>query len=949
MNTNVSPSQASVILEGKTFRYVISPDGTNIGFYDTSTGIDYLDHQAATQCARITIGDKVYDATSASCNKGLVTLWFGDSDFSAVLKTTEHHGYIEVEVVSVEGGVIGSFEFLSIPLMLKGKPDEPFAACSFALNTFTHVKQLPAMQSHLSAACYEKFGLIGAKVALIGVPSAEILPLLREIVSSARDLPSIRTAGAWADQIPYNHGSYLFNFGTLTEENTDDWIEMVGSLGFNQIDNHGGSQFFRFGDLHLNEEKWPEGWDNYKRIVARLHKAGIASILHTYAFFIDKQAKYVTPVPHPQLDAFRSFTLAEPITAEAHEIRVIESTADVSTIIGFFERNSATLHIGDELVTFSGVSRESPYTFTGCTRGAFGTQAVLHPAGTQARHLKELFGYFVPDCESPLFEEIARNHAEVTDYADFDGFYLDAIDGADLLRGDSESWYWGQRFVFLIYKHLKKRVSMEMSAMWHQMWNLRSRWQAWDYPVRGYKRFTDIHIEAVRSGLLLPLQLGWWNFHYYTPPQIEPCYPDVIDYLGCKLIGHNAGLSLTGAVNRDNLVNIPLYRRLVERLKTYETLRHSNCFDESVRAQLCEPDKEFTLFQDAQGTWRFRPVCYDKHKVASSEAWSSRWTAHNHFSEQPLGLRIEALISAGPYDQPDNIVIADPLTSVPTSQSAAAGVVFTITPASDPDKPGRSCARLVATNTGAVEQPAQVEKARIQSWHGGAPARGVGVMEQHAAWAVARYHFDPWLDLEKHQALGVWIYGDDNGEIMNFRLESPLHLAFGAIADHYATIDFLGWRYVELIETESERWSNYTWDDGKSYYNAYREVIHFNAIDSLSVWFNNIPTGKTATCYLGPIVAVSMVPATITNPSVTVNGAEVTFPVTMISGDYLELGSLTECAHYGSRGEIKGVVQPQGGTPILLSGANDISFCCTPMGEPTPRFTVTTISLGEPL
>ena len=100
------------------------------------------------------------------------------------------------------------------------------------------------------------------------------------------------------------------NFGTLTEETVDEWIAMCRSLGFNQIDNHGGGDFFRFGDFELNREKWPEGWQTYKKINDRLHEAGISSIFHTYAFFIDKNTKYVTPVPSEDLGYFSSFTLA---------------------------------------------------------------------------------------------------------------------------------------------------------------------------------------------------------------------------------------------------------------------------------------------------------------------------------------------------------------------------------------------------------------------------------------------------------------------------------------------------------------------------------------------------------------------------------------------------------------------------------------------------------------
>ncbi len=35
------------------------------------------------------------------------------------------------------------------------------------------------------------------------------------------------------------------------------------------------------------------------------------------------------------------------------------------------------------------------------------------------------------------------------------------------LRGSDECWYWADKFVFEIQKHLKKPVGMEMSAMWH--------------------------------------------------------------------------------------------------------------------------------------------------------------------------------------------------------------------------------------------------------------------------------------------------------------------------------------------------------------------------------------------------------------------------------------------------------------------------------------------------
>jgi hypothetical protein len=113
------------------------------------------------------------------------------------------------------------------------------------------------------------------------------LGMVTSWISQAKDLPKSRVAGPWADGSALNHGSYLFNFGSLTETTVDDWISTLKKVGFTQVDHHGGNpSFFTFGDFSLNAEKFPRGWVGYKEIVDKLHRNGIASILHTYALQI---------------------------------------------------------------------------------------------------------------------------------------------------------------------------------------------------------------------------------------------------------------------------------------------------------------------------------------------------------------------------------------------------------------------------------------------------------------------------------------------------------------------------------------------------------------------------------------------------------------------------------------------------------------------------------------
>ena len=346
-----------VVIENAHLRYTVSSEGKNLAFIDRSTGVDYLNRETPSVCASLRRNGVAYDATSASLAKGQLTVEFDKADAKAVLRIESRDAYIQLAVESISGDNVESLVFLNVPLTLRARPNEAFGSCALSLNVFTRVNQLPALQTSLQASCYAKFGILGAKVAVVATPMEKLLDALKQVLTDADEMPHCTVAGPWAQDIPFNHGSYLFNFGSLMDSNLDEWIAMTRKLGVTQIDHHGGGKFFRFGDFTLNPEKWPQGWDTYRGIVQRLHDAGIGSIFHTYAFFIDKRSQYVTPVPDKRLDAFRAFTLAEDISADATEVTVNECTQGMRTVTGFFEHNSVILHIDDELMTFGAVSQ----------------------------------------------------------------------------------------------------------------------------------------------------------------------------------------------------------------------------------------------------------------------------------------------------------------------------------------------------------------------------------------------------------------------------------------------------------------------------------------------------------------------------------------------------------------------------------------------------------------
>ena len=893
---------------------------------ENGTVLELADKSSATNCstagapfARLKKDGNTHHASAVTFADGRMAVRFGDSGVEVVMAVQTLERYFVFEVISVSPEDADELTFVDIPLTLKGMPEEPLACCALALNLKTNVTEFPKPNSRLTATCYARFGFAGAQAAVVACPPAELRQVIQEAVTAAPELPHSPIGGPWALGQPINSGSYLFNFGDMTVEKADDWIALAGRLGMNQIDFHGGGSF-RFGDCMPNPKTYPDGFDSLKAVVDKLHAAGISAGLHTYAFFIAKNCPWVTPVPDPRLAKDATFTLGGELSAEADVVPVVESTTDMSTITGFFVRNSVTLQIDDELITYGGISKEQPYAFTGCRRGACGTEVSAHKAQAKVHHLKECFGLFVPDPHTTLFEEVARATAEAFNRCGFDMMYLDALDGSDILGGPENAWHYGSQFVFNIWKHLKKPALMEMSTFHHHLWYVRSRYCAWDHPTRAHKRFIDIHCRANEESrrMFMPGELGWWALKNWSGPQTEPTFADDIEYLMCRCLGTDTGFALMG-ISPDNVSSVPALPRLARIIRRYEDLRHSRKVPEAVKAKLRVPGDEYTLIGNLEEGWRFQPVDYAKHKVTGVDDHGNEWQVVNKFAAGPVRLRIQALTAAGPFDAPDNVVLADFTSTEGFSvRAAAGGVSAKLEPSTDQLKVGPTSGRYTALNSGASP---------------------VG------AWSQMEMQFEPPVNLGGHQALGVWVHGDGRGEVLNLQLTSPAHLSHG-IGDHYIPIDFTGWRYFELIEPEGERYADYKWPYG-GLYSIYRESVYFNAIRRLGLWYNNLPPGKEVACHLSPIRAVPLAESKLINPAVTIGSRTLTFEAEIATGSYLEFNSTSDCKLYGPQGELIREVTCQGDAPLFAAGPNQASFHAeTPSGL-RARANVTLISHGE--
>jgi len=216
-----------------------------------------------------------------------------------------------------------------------------------------------------------------------------------------------------------------------------------------------------------------------------------------------------------------------------------------------------------------------------------------------------------------------------------------------------------------------------------------------------------------------------------------------------------------------------------------------------------------------------------------------------------------------------------------------------------------------------------------------------------ATWAGFGKTFTPPLNLGSEQALGVWVHGDGQGAVLNFQLRSPSHVVAG-LGEHYVVVDFKGWRYFELIESDAGMYSTYKWPYG-NIYSIYSHRVDYKQIQEIKLWVNNLPPQGTSTLYLSQVRALPLQKATIRNPRVMIDGCTLSIPAEMESGCYLEFHSDQRCTVFKPDGNILKEIAVAGKVPVLKSGENRLTFTCDSDTDVCPRVKITVFSSGTPL
>lgn len=900
---------------------VLGDDGTLLSLQEKGSGRELIADPQPVLAVEQADGRRL-QARRMRLEDGLLVVDFPRGQGSAAIRIEPSDHYFTVTAAEIDVPDARRFTFFQLspaPNKYIGNmaglaSDDSSGVClrSLALEVDTTF-HAPAPPFRVSTT--EEHGLVGHSAGLAAGPREQLLLMLRSMAEN-EPVPESRVGGPWSMGAEQTRGSYLF--ANLAAKDTEAWIELARRGGFTNIHLHGW--WTTLGHYEPRKEYFPNGLEDMKKAAEQIRAAGLAPGIHTLTACISTNDPWVTPVPSPHLIATNSYTLAKPLSAEDTTIFVAEMPAGNHDIVWSYSSNGNALRVDNELIRYGAISREPPYAFEQCERGAFNTTASQHATGTSVDYLQQRYLAFYPEPDSPLADELADRIAQVYNECGMEMIYFDGSEGM-------RSRYGIDRMRWAIFQRLHGGVT-EASQWGHNSWWFHSRLGAWDHPVWAMKQFHDEHIRLAsrfRKSDLLEPQLGWWAPRGPSTTA-RGHFPDETEYFVAKNLAIDAPMSIQGV----HAVGRPWNARLEEMftiLGWYERLRLARYFDDETLKRVGQAGRDFRLRQNSAGQWKFTPAHLAKHRISGLGNGSEQWVMENPFSPQPLRARLEALYSVAPYDDPEGVVLAD-FTDLDALNNCrnAPGVNSEIELETGDVKAGGRSLRFRATNSGDTSRGAWAQ---------------IGTSYEH-----------PYFSMMPGDAMGLWIKGDGSGALLNVQIRSPREY-HGCISDHYIDLDFVGWRYVELLlrERDAERLTDYQWPyhaSGGSHA-VYRNSVDRAHISEVNLLLNEIPAGGAVDILLSPIRSLATRKAELVNPSLEIGGTEMVLPVTMQSGQYIELESLEDCILYDERGELIQRFRPQvERLPGLAQGANTVRFDCTPPDDLSARAEVTVISLGQP-
>jgi hypothetical protein len=483
---------------------------------------------------------------------------------------------------------------------------------------------------HYDAFAFSDGGIVGSAIALFACPASQALATIGEI-EIAEGLPHPLIDGGWAKVAPGATASYLIV--DFSEENVERAIEMTRQAGLNYL--YHGSPFETWGHFKLKPELFPHSWDGLKACIEKARAAGIHIGFHTLSNFITPNDPYVTPIPDPRLARVGSSTLTASVDATQREIPV--ALPDLFTL----STSMNAVRIEQELIRFESVSTDTPWRLLGCERGAWGTHAAPHAAGTPAARLAD-HGYKVFLGDAALSQEIARNIARLDNHV---GALQTSFDGLEGNQSTGLGRYGSTLFTMAWFDtlspELRGHILNDASEPGHFNWHLNTRmnWgEPWYAGFRESQTLLRFKNQVYFERNLMPHMLGWFLVRPET--SLEDA-----EWMLARAAGYDAGFAIvTGATSQQTadpesaatLRRFSERNRILETVKQWETARMSGAFPAEVKSLLRDNTREFHLHPIGENRWDLFEAHIAHFDCDLAQDGVHEFYFHTTDAEQPL-------------------------------------------------------------------------------------------------------------------------------------------------------------------------------------------------------------------------------------------------------------------------------------------------------------------------
>ena len=238
----------------------------------------------------------------------------------------------------------------------------------------------------------KELGLTGWRAGLVAGRKSDLPTMLQKMTVHA-GVPFSTNGGAYSLESEANRGSYLF--ANLSLASVEDWIALADRCGYETIHLH--AWWARLGHYPLNKTLFPNGEQDLKEAVDKIHAAGLKAGMHTLTACIHPQDPWVTPIPHPDLLAAATYSLSKEMPIDADVVYVNEMPVANHDVVFTYSGNGNALRIGNEIIQYTAVNRTEPYSFAGCKRGAFGTTPATHAVDQPLDYLQQrYYAFYLP-------------------------------------------------------------------------------------------------------------------------------------------------------------------------------------------------------------------------------------------------------------------------------------------------------------------------------------------------------------------------------------------------------------------------------------------------------------------------------------------------------------------------------------------------------------------------